>query len=82
MKSETYYNVKVLINFLCFIDFDYIIEFEFKIVDGIVITDMRTAAASAVATKVRRDIEYGYWTNVKPVVVDCIVLFCINCDLL
>jgi len=48
-----------------------ITEFEFKIVDGIVITDMRTAAASAVATKVRSviDLNYGYWTNVKPVVV-------------
>ena len=45
------------------------IEFELKIVDGIVITDMRTAAASAAATKVRRetDLNYGY-TNVKPIV--------------
>ena len=45
------------------------IEFELKIVDGIVITDMRTAAASAVATKVRRetDLNYGF-TYVKPIV--------------
>ena len=40
--------------------------------DGIVITDMRTAAASAVATKVRRetDLNYGY-TNAKPIVAYC-----------
>ena len=38
------------------IDFHYFFEtFELQIVDSIVITEMRTAAASAVATKVRRE---------------------------